>query len=187
MTSGHHILSGSTLYCSERLKPALKLGHADQMPRHSSIDARMQACHVAAFPSCGFNLRVLRACRKCARVVGEVLGKYHPHGDTAVYDALVRLAQGFSMRAPLIAGHGNFGSLDNDPPAAMRSVLARICIPARLRKMDHELSASGHCICSQWSVSALTYFAISICLQYEWQTRPEAPRVCRLLACMNKC
>lgn len=53
-------------------------------------------------------------------MVGEVLGKYHPHGDTAVYDALVRLAQNFSMRAPLIAGHGNFGSLDNDPPAAMR-------------------------------------------------------------------
>ena len=60
--------------------------------------------------------------RKCARVVGEVLGKYHPHGDTAVYDALVRLAQNFSMRAPLIAGHGNFGSLDNDPAAAMRWV-----------------------------------------------------------------
>ena len=59
--------------------------------------------------------------RKCARVVGEVLGKYHPHGDTAVYDALVRLAQEFTMQAPLIEGHGNFGSVDNDPPAAMRS------------------------------------------------------------------
>lgn len=58
--------------------------------------------------------------RKCARVVGEVLGKYHPHGDSAVYDALVRLAQSFSMRATLIAGHGNFGSIDDDPPAAMR-------------------------------------------------------------------
>lgn len=58
--------------------------------------------------------------RKCARVVGEVLGKFHPHGDNAVYDALVRMAQSFSMRAPLIAGHGNFGSLDDDPPAAMR-------------------------------------------------------------------
>lgn len=64
--------------------------------------------------------------RKCARVVGEVLGKYHPHGDTAVYDALVRLAQNFSMRAPLIAGHGNFGSLDNDPPAAMRYTECRL-------------------------------------------------------------
>ena len=61
-----------------------------------------------------------RPYRKCARVVGEVLGKYHPHGDTAVYDALVRMAQDFSMRMPLIDGHGNFGSVDNDPPAAMR-------------------------------------------------------------------
>ena len=60
------------------------------------------------------------SCRKCARVVGEVLGKFHPHGDTAVYDALVRMAQGFSMRAPLVNGHGNFGSLDDDPAAAMR-------------------------------------------------------------------
>ena len=58
--------------------------------------------------------------RKCARVVGEVLGKFHPHGDTAVYDALVRLAQDFSMRVQLVDGHGNFGSLDDDPPAAMR-------------------------------------------------------------------
>ncbi|PSC74003.1 DNA gyrase subunit A [Micractinium conductrix] len=58
--------------------------------------------------------------RKCARVVGEVLGKFHPHGDTAVYDALVRLAQDFSMRLQLVDGHGNFGSLDDDPPAAMR-------------------------------------------------------------------
>ena len=64
--------------------------------------------------------------RKCARVVGEVLGKYHPHGDTAVYDALVRMAQDFSMRSPLIAGHGNFGSVDNDPPAAMRYTECRL-------------------------------------------------------------
>jgi hypothetical protein len=55
-------------------------------------------------------------------VVGEVLGKFHPHGDTAVYDALVRLAQPFAMRLPLVDGHGNFGSLDDDPPAAMRWV-----------------------------------------------------------------
>ena len=54
-----------------------------------------------------------RPYRKCARVVGEVLGKYHPHGDTAVYDALVRMAQDFSMSMPLIDGHGNFGSVDN--------------------------------------------------------------------------
>jgi DNA gyrase subunit A len=67
-----------------------------------------------------------RPYRKCARVVGEVLGKYHPHGDTAVYDALVRMAQDFSMRMPLIDGHGNFGSVDNDPPAAMRYTESRL-------------------------------------------------------------
>lgn len=67
-----------------------------------------------------------RPFRKCARVVGEVLGKYHPHGDTAVYDALVRMAQDFSMRHPLINGHGNFGSIDNDPPAAMRYTECRL-------------------------------------------------------------
>ena len=67
-----------------------------------------------------------RPFRKCARVVGEVLGKYHPHGDTAVYDALVRMAQDFSMRDRLIDGHGNFGSVDNDPPAAMRYTECRL-------------------------------------------------------------
>ncbi len=67
-----------------------------------------------------------RPFKKCARVVGEVLGKYHPHGDTAVYDALVRMAQDFSMRVPLINGHGNFGSIDNDPPAAMRYTECRL-------------------------------------------------------------
>jgi DNA gyrase subunit A len=67
-----------------------------------------------------------RPYRKCARVVGEVLGKFHPHGDTAVYDALVRMAQDFSLRMPLIDGHGNFGSVDNDPPAAMRYTESRL-------------------------------------------------------------
>jgi len=67
-----------------------------------------------------------RPFRKCARVVGEVLGKYHPHGDSAVYDAHVRMAQDFSMRNPLINGHGNFGSVDNDPPAAMRYTECRL-------------------------------------------------------------
>ncbi|AFZ57451.1 DNA gyrase subunit A [Anabaena cylindrica FACHB-243] len=67
-----------------------------------------------------------RPFRKSARVVGEVLGKFHPHGDTAVYDALVRMAQDFSMRSPLINGHGNFGSVDNDPPAAMRYTECRL-------------------------------------------------------------
>ena len=62
-----------------------------------------------------------RPYRKSARIVGDVMGQFHPHGDTAIYDALVRMAQGFSMRLPLISGQGNFGSLDNDPPAAMRS------------------------------------------------------------------
>ena len=64
--------------------------------------------------------------RKCAYTVGEVLGKYHPHGDASVYDALVRLAQTFSMRYPLIDGHGNFGSIDGDPPAAYRYTEARL-------------------------------------------------------------
>ncbi|CEJ44205.1 DNA gyrase, A subunit [Umezakia ovalisporum] len=67
-----------------------------------------------------------RPYRKCARVVGDVLGKYHPHGDQAVYDALVRLVQEFSSRYPLLSGHGNFGSVDNDPPAAMRYTETRL-------------------------------------------------------------
>jgi DNA gyrase subunit A len=67
-----------------------------------------------------------RPFRKCARVVGDVLGKYHPHGDQSVYDALVRLVQDFSTRYPLLGGHGNFGSVDNDPPAAMRYTETRL-------------------------------------------------------------
>ena len=67
-----------------------------------------------------------RPYRKCARVVGDVLGKYHPHGDQAVYDALVRLVQSFSSRHPLLDGHGNFGSVDDDPPAAMRYTESRL-------------------------------------------------------------
>ncbi|MDI6799444.1 MAG: DNA gyrase subunit A [Actinomycetota bacterium] len=67
---------------------------------------------------------------KCARIVGEVLGKYHPHGDSAVYDALVRMAQDFSLRYQLIDGHGNFGSVDGDSPAAMRYTEARLSKPA---------------------------------------------------------
>ncbi len=64
--------------------------------------------------------------RKCAGIVGDVLGNYHPHGDASVYDALVRLAQDFSLRYPLVNGHGNFGSIDNDPPAAMRYTEAKL-------------------------------------------------------------
>ena len=67
-----------------------------------------------------------RPFRKCARVVGDVLGKYHPHGETAVYDALVRQVQTFTSRHPLLQGHGNFGSLDDDPPAAMRYTETRL-------------------------------------------------------------
>lgn len=67
-----------------------------------------------------------KAHRKCATTVGEVLGKFHPHGDVAVYDSLVRLAQDFSMRYMLVDGHGNFGSIDGDPPAAMRYTEARL-------------------------------------------------------------
>jgi len=67
-----------------------------------------------------------RPFRKCARVVGDVLGKYHPHGDQAVYDALVRLVQNFSTKYPSLDGHGNFGSVDNDPPAAMRYTETRL-------------------------------------------------------------
>ncbi|HZP75176.1 MAG TPA: DNA gyrase subunit A, partial [Pseudolabrys sp.] len=67
---------------------------------------------------------------KSARVVGDVMGKYHPHGDSAIYDALVRMAQDFSMRLPLIDGQGNFGSVDGDPPAAMRYTECRLAHPA---------------------------------------------------------
>lgn len=67
-----------------------------------------------------------RPYRKCARVVGDVLGKYHPHGDQSVYEALVRMVQEFSSRYPLLAGHGNFGSVDDDPPAAMRYTETRL-------------------------------------------------------------
>src|SRR3972149_2277022 len=74
--------------------------------------------------------------RKSARIVGEVLGKYHPHGDTSVYDAMVRMAQDFSMRYLLIEGQGNFGSVDNDPPPAMRYPEARLTALAALMLAD---------------------------------------------------
>src|SRR4249920_1802063 len=67
-----------------------------------------------------------RGYAKCARIVGEVMGNYHPHGDSAIYDALVRMAQDFSMREPLVDGQGNFGSVDDDPAAAMRYTEARL-------------------------------------------------------------
>ena len=82
-----------------------------------------------------------RPYRKCARVVGDVLGKYHPHGDQAVYDALVRLVQNFSTKYPTLHGHGNFGSVDDDPPAAMRYTetrLAPIANEALLKEIESE-------------------------------------------------
>jgi DNA gyrase subunit A len=81
-----------------------------------------------------------RPTRKCAKITGEVLGKYHPHGDVPVYDALVRMAQPFSMRYPLVDGQGNFGSVDGDPPAAMRYTEARLSriAAALLEDIDKE-------------------------------------------------
>ena len=67
-----------------------------------------------------------RPYRKSSRIVGDVMGKYHPHGDSAIYDALARMTQDWSMRVPLIDGQGNFGSMDPDPPAAMRYTEARL-------------------------------------------------------------
>src|SRR5438067_1893400 len=72
------------------------------------------------------HLRSDSRCAKCARIVGDVMGKYHPHGNLAAYDALVRLAQDFVMRAPLVDGQGNFGSVDGDPPAADRYTEAKL-------------------------------------------------------------
>jgi DNA gyrase subunit A len=83
-------------------------------------------------------LRANGPTRKSALIVGEVLGKYHPHGDTSVYDALVRMAQDFSMRYPLVYGQGNFGSVDDDPPAAMRYTEARLARIAEEMLVDIE-------------------------------------------------
>jgi DNA gyrase subunit A len=77
-----------------------------------------------------------RPFRKSARIVGDVMGKYHPHGDSAIYDAMVRMAQDFSMRLPLISGQGNFGSMDGDPPAAMRYTEARLATVAEMLLED---------------------------------------------------
>ncbi|MGA2482534.1 MAG: DNA gyrase subunit A [Candidatus Acidiferrales bacterium] len=82
--------------------------------------------------------------RKCAKIVGEVLGKYHPHGDTPVYDALVRMAQDFNMRYPLVDGQGNFGSVDGDMPAAMRYTEARLAKIAEELLADIEKETVDH-------------------------------------------
>src|SRR5205809_2337528 len=76
-----------------------------------------------------------KAYKKSARIVGEVLGKYHPHGDASVYDTMVRMAQDWSLRYPLVDGQGNFGSIDGDPPAAMRYT------EVRFRKIAEEMIA----------------------------------------------
>ncbi|MGH7084087.1 MAG: DNA gyrase subunit A, partial [Acetobacteraceae bacterium] len=85
-------------------------------PVHRRLIYAMRQLHLD--PAAGF--------KKCARVVGDVIGKFHPHGDVAVYDALVRLAQDFAQRYPLIEGQGNFGNIDGDNAAAMRYTEARL-------------------------------------------------------------
>ena len=86
------------------------------------------------------NLTSDKPFRKAATAVGDIMGRYHPHGDASIYDALVRMAQDFSMRYMLIAGHGNFGSIDGDPPAAMRYTEARLSkiSDEMLRDIDRE-------------------------------------------------
>ena len=98
-------------------------------------------------------LSATRGYRKCAKIVGEVMGNFHPHGDASIYDTLVRMAQDFNMRYPLVDGQGNYGSIDGDPPAAMRYTEARLqaladdlralAVPAR-RRQPHRLHAVQH-------------------------------------------
>jgi hypothetical protein len=82
---------------------------------------------------------------KSARIVGDVMGNYHPHGDSPIYEALVRMAQDFSMRLKLIDGQGNFGSMDDDPPAAMRYTEARLSRAAETSRTTTRPSASRRC------------------------------------------
>ena len=99
-------------------------------PVHRRILYAMNEAHIV--PS--------RPHKKSAWTVGEVMGKYHPHGDSAIYDSMVRMAQDFSMRLPLVDGHGNFGSIDGDPPAAMRYTESRLTYAAMamLQDLDKE-------------------------------------------------
>ena len=84
--------------------------------------------------------------RKSARIVGDTMGKYHPHGDSSIYDAMARMAQDFSIRYMLVDGHGNFGSVDGDSPAAMRYTEARLRIPLILgRTLTSPYSSRGCC------------------------------------------
>ncbi len=127
---------------SELLTPNITPISIEQEMRNSFMDYAMSVIVSRALPDARDGLkpvhrRILFAQRglnnvfnrpylKCARIVGDVIGKYHPHGDSAVYDALVRMAQDFSMRYTLVDGQGNFGSVDNDPPAAMRYTECRM-------------------------------------------------------------
>ncbi len=112
---------------------------------------------------------------KCAHVVGDVMGKYHPHGDQSIYDALVRMVQDFSMRVPLIDGQGNFGSVDGDNPAAYRYTECRLARPAMelLRDLDKDTVDFASPITiipstSRWCCRR----PIQIC----WSTAPAASR-----------
>src|SRR6266480_616241 len=135
----------SAASCRETMEQFAKETHPislEQEMRRSYLDYAMSVIVGRALPDVRDGLkpvhrRVLyamhrsglqpgRPYRKCARVVGEVMGSFHPHGDQAIYDTLVRLAQEFAMRYPLVDGQGNFGSVDNDPPAAMRYTEARL-------------------------------------------------------------
>ncbi|MFZ9126811.1 MAG: DNA gyrase subunit A, partial [Steroidobacteraceae bacterium] len=135
---------------SEFAKEILPVSLEDEM-RQSYLDYAMSVIVGRALPDVRDGLkpvhrRVLHAMRelgndwnkpykKSARIVGDVIGKYHPHGDAAVYDTIVRMAQGFSMRYLLVDGQGNFGSVDGDAPAAMRYT------EIRMSKLAHELLA----------------------------------------------
>src|ERR1700761_1475064 len=121
--------------------PAVSIAVEDELKR-SYLDYAMSVIVQRALPDARDGLkpvhrRILfsmhesgytpdKAYRKCARITGDTMGKYHPHGNAAIYDALVRLAQPFSLRYPLIDGQGNFGSVDGDPPAAERYTEARL-------------------------------------------------------------
>src|SRR5438477_10835669 len=127
---------------SDAIAPNITFISIEQEMKNSFMDYAMSVIVSRALPDARDGLkpvhrRILFAQRemnntysrpylKCARIVGDVIGKYHPHGDASVYDALVRLAQDFSMRYMLVDGQGNFGSVDGDPPAAMRYTECRM-------------------------------------------------------------
>ncbi len=141
---------------AELAKEIIRVNIEDEM-RQSYLDYAMSVIVGRALPDVRDGLkpvhrRVLfgmqetnnvwnRAYVKCARVVGDVMGKYHPHGDSSIYDALVRMAQDFSLRYPLIDGQGNFGSVDGDAAAAMRYTECRLqkthLVPARRHRQGH--------------------------------------------------